>query len=156
MSMRRNIYLKMKTLREAREILFTGFSLSGILPHEFVSAPDAVGRVLAEPIFANLSSPHFHAAAMDGIAVRAESTFGAAETRPRILIAGEDACYVNTGQVMPAGTDAVIMIENVNETGENRLEIEAPAFPWQHVRKMGEDIVATELLFPRNHVVTPY
>lgn len=156
MSMQRNIYLKMKTLREAREILFTGFALSGILPDEFVPAPDAVGRVLAEPVSANLSSPHFHAAAMDGIAVRAETTFGAAETRPQVLIAGEDAFYVNTGQVMPAGTDAVIMIEHVNETGENRLEIEAPAVPWQHVRKMGEDIVATELLFPRHHVVTPY
>ena len=36
------------------------------------------------------------------------------------------------------------------------MRIEAPAFPWQNVRKMGEDIVATELLFPRNHMVTPY
>jgi len=50
----------------------------------------------------------------------------------------------------------VIMIEHLNISDENHVQIEAPAFPWQHVRKMGEDIVATELLFPRNHTVTPY
>ena len=36
------------------------------------------------------------------------------------------------------------------------MRIEAPAFPWQHVRKVGEDIVATEMLFPRHHRVGPY
>ena len=57
---------------------------------------------------------------------------------------------------MPENTDAVIMIEHVHVLDKNRLEIEAPAFPWQNVRKVGEDIVATELLFPQNHVITPY
>jgi putative molybdopterin biosynthesis protein len=57
---------------------------------------------------------------------------------------------------MPEGTDAVIMIENIQTVGDDRIRIEAPAFPWQHVRKMGEDIVATELLYPRGHTVTPY
>ncbi|MBW2570353.1 MAG: molybdopterin molybdenumtransferase MoeA, partial [Deltaproteobacteria bacterium] len=58
----------MKTLTDAREILFKRFPLSGALDSETVSAPDAVGRVLAEPVTARLSSPNFHAAAMDGIA----------------------------------------------------------------------------------------
>ena len=48
------------------------------------------------------------------------------------------------------------MIENIQTVGDDRIRIEAPAFPWQHVRKMGEDIVATELLYPRGHTVTPY
>jgi len=152
----RNVYLKMKTLDEAREILFGEFPLTGILSRETLSVPDSVGRVLAEPVSARLSSPNFHSAAMDGIAVRAESTFGASETKPKELLIGKEAFYVNTGHVIPAGTDAVIMIEHVNVRGEDRVEIEAPAFPWQHVRKMGEDIVATELMFPQNHVVTPY
>ena len=156
MTDKRNVYLNMKTLKEAREILFDAFPLFDVLSSEPISTPDAVGRVLAEPIFAKLSSPHFHAAAMDGIAVKAETTFGVGETRPKTLVIGKDAFYLNTGHVMPQGTDAVIMIENVIEKDENRIEIEAPAFPWQHVRKMGEDIVATELLFPQNHVVTPY
>jgi len=156
MKSKRNVYLKMKTLNDAREILLKHFQLSSVLSSEFVAVPEAVGRVLAEPVTARLSSPGFHSAAMDGIAVKAASSFGATEARPRRLKIGEDAFYVNTGHVMPENTDAVIMIEQVHETGPQQVEIEAPVFPWQHVRKMGEDIVATELLFPQNHVVTPY
>ncbi len=152
----RNIYLKMKTLQEAREILFEKFPSNRHLTVETVSVPDAVGRVLAEPVWARLSSPNFHSAAMDGIAVKAENTFGASETQAKELTVGKDAFLLNTGQTMPQNTDAVIMIENVNFIDETRVQIDAPAFPWQNVRKMGEDIVATELLFPQNHVITPY
>ena len=152
----RNVYLKMKTLKEAREILFKEFPISAILSSEEIGVPDSVGRVLAQPVTARLSSPRFHAAAMDGIAVKAESTYGANETKPKELVIGRDAFYINTGQVMPGDCNAVIMIEHINVRDERRVEIEAPAFPWQYVRKVGEDIVATELLFPRNHVVTPY
>lgn len=152
----RNVYLKMKTLEEAREILFTRFSHIKSLTGETVPVPDAVGRVTAEPVSARLSSPNFHSAAMDGIAVKAENTFGASETRPKQLIVNNDAFFLNTGHVLPKETNAVIMIEHVNVLDVNRIEIEAPAVPWQHVRKMGEDIVATELLFPQNHVITPY
>ncbi|MBA4368888.1 MAG: molybdopterin biosynthesis protein [Desulfobacterium sp.] len=152
----RNVYLKMKTLEEAREILFTGFSHIKSLPGETVPVPDAICRVTAEAVSARLSSPNFHSAAMDGIAVKAENTFGASETQPKQLIVNKDVFFLNTGHVLPKETNSVIMIEHVNILDENRIEIEAPAVPWQHVRKMGEDIVATELLFPRNHAITPY
>ncbi len=154
--MQRNIYLKMKTLVEAREIMFKAFDLSDVLDIETMAVPDAVGRVLARPVEAVFSSPGFHSAAMDGIAVMAEATFGASEGNPKELVMGKNAFSVNTGHVLPENTDTVIMIEYVNDIGDGRVEIEAPAFPWQNVRKMGEDIVATELLFPRNHVITPY
>jgi len=153
---KRNVYLKMKSLEEARQILFDHFPGTGTMPAEGVAPPDAVGRVLAEPVTAAVSSPNFHAAAMDGVAVKAEETFGASETRPKALAVGTQAIFLNTGHVMPKGTDAVIMIENIQTVDDDRIRIEAPAFPWQHVRKMGEDIVATELLYPRGHKVTPY
>ena len=156
MSMKRNIYLKKKTLPEARRILLDTFSKHPARTGEEVPVPDAVGRVLAGPITARLSSPNFHAAAMDGIAVKAEETFGVSENRPKVLQVGNQAQFVNTGHVMPEGTNAVIMIEHVNVLDDDRVEIDAPAFPWQYVRKMGEDIVATELLFAQNHVITPY
>ncbi|MGD9181057.1 MAG: molybdopterin biosynthesis protein [Desulfobacterales bacterium] len=156
MSFKRNIYLKMKTLQEAREILFQTFSNLPSLPNEEISVPEAVGRVLATSVTAQLSSPNFHLAAMDGLAVKAEITFGATAAAPKELTVGRDAFYVNTGHVLPENTDAVIMVENVNELDEGHIEIEAPAFPWQNVRRVGEDIVATELLFPQNHVITPY
>lgn len=152
----RNIYLKMKTLEQAKEILFKMFPLDQTFADETVLVIDAVGRTLAKPVEAKLSSPHFHAAAMDGIALKAENSFGAHESSPKEFVIGKDAFYVNTGHPMPENTNAIIMIEYVNVIDEAHVQIEAPAFPWQHVRKMGEDIVATELLFPSNHVVTPY
>ncbi|MCB2166178.1 MAG: molybdopterin biosynthesis protein [Deltaproteobacteria bacterium] len=156
MTHQRNIYLKMTSLENARELMFARFAAPSPPATETVPVTDAVGRVLSAPVFARLSSPNFHSAAMDGIAVQAEQTFGTSETNPRQLQIGQNAFYVNTGHVLPANTNAVIMIEQVNARGDDQVEIEAPAFPWQHVRRMGEDIVATELLFPRRHVVTPY
>lgn len=146
----------MKSLKEAREIVDISFPLSNSFQHETVPVPDAVGRILAKPVYAATSAPHFNAAAMDGLAVKAEITFGASQTQPKQLTIGRNAFYVNTGHVMPQATDAVIMIEHVNVLGEDRIEIEQPVYPWQNVRKVGEDIVATELLFPQNHKITPY
>ncbi len=156
MTFKRNVYLKMKTLKEARDICFQAFADLPPLSSENIPVPDAVGRVLSEPVYAQLSSPNFHLAAMDGLAVNAEITFGATAAAPKVLVVGRDAFYVNTGHKLPDKTNAVVMIENVNELDETRIEIEAPIFPWQNVRRVGEDIVATELLFPQNHLVTPY
>jgi putative molybdopterin biosynthesis protein len=156
MTQKRNIYLEMTPLVQARALFLDKFSSYRVLESESVPVSDAVGRILAEPVFARTSSPGYHAAAMDGVAVRAKDTFGAVEGRPKSLTIGKSAFYVNTGHMLPDGCDAVIMIEYVITRDDGRIEIEAPAFPWQHVRKMGEDIVATQLLFPQNHLITPY
>ncbi|MFO7751875.1 MAG: molybdopterin biosynthesis protein [Desulfobacteraceae bacterium] len=153
--MSRNIYLNMKSMEEAGKVLFDTF---GTLKTggENIRTVDSVGRVLAEPAFAAVCSPNFHAAAMDGIAVDAAFTFGASEEAPKQLVMGKDAFWVNTGHVMPDNTNAVIMIEHLNPVDDLSVVIEAPAFPWQNVRKMGEDIVATELLFPRGTRIDSY
>jgi putative molybdopterin biosynthesis protein len=156
MGSKRNVYLKMKTLPEARQIVNAHFPGENNPAAEKIAVPQAVGRVLAEPVYAGISAPHFNAAAMDGLAVRAEVTFGASEAAVKELRIDRDAFYVNTGNVMPRETDAVIMIEQVNVIDDERVEIDKPVFPWQNVRKVGEDMVATELLFPQNHVITPY
>ena len=118
MNTKRNVYLNMKPLEEARQILFDHFPAMGTTAIETVSPPDAVGRVLAEPVVAAVSSPNFHAAAMDGVAVDAVNTYGASQTKPRELTVGAQAHFVNTGHVMPGGTNAVIMIENIQTVGE--------------------------------------
>jgi putative molybdopterin biosynthesis protein len=156
MAAKRTIYLKMHTLEDARTLVRERFCHAVTSAAERLPAVESVGRVLAEPVFAALSSPTFHAAAMDGIAVKAEATFGVSETQPRRMEVGKDAFFLNTGHVLPPDADAVIMIEKVRVIDDRHVEIDAPAFPWQHVRRIGEDIVATELLFPRNHRVTPY
>jgi len=155
MNTKRNVYLDMKSIEEAKKILFEQFK-NNKTKVETIDVVDAKERVLAKPAIAAISSPNFHAAAMDGIALDAKITFGANEDTPVTLVPGQNAFWVNTGHVMPEGTNSVIMIEHLNIIGEDNVEIEAPVFPWQHVRKMGEDIVATKLLFPRKHRINSY
>ncbi len=156
MNKERNIFLEKKTIKKALEILFNNFPVNKKPESETVAVVDSVKRVLSKPVFAKLSSPCFHSAAMDGIAVLSKSTFGAHEFSPKQLEIDKDAFYINTGQIIPGNTNAVIMIEHINEKDSGFVEIESPVVPWQNVRKMGEDIVATQLLFPRNHKITPY
>ncbi len=160
--MARKRYLKKTPLTEARELFLE--AVAGIrLEDETVDVGQALHRITAEPVFARISSPHYHGSAMDGICVRAEDTFGATEFSPRRLqlLADEahaEGCfaYLDTGQPLPAWADAVIMIEKVRDAGEGAVSIDEAATPWQNVRLVGEDVVATELLLPRNHRLRPY
>jgi putative molybdopterin biosynthesis protein len=156
MKNKRNVYLEMKPLADARALFLARFSWQTALGTESIAVADAVGRILAEPVYARLSAPTYHGAAMDGIAVCALDTYGASDVAPLDLLVGDGAVFVNTGAPIPPGKNAVIMIEHVQLVDDRRVRIEAPAFPWQHVRKVGEDIVATEMLFPRDHRVGPY
>ncbi len=151
---KRNIYLSMKTLDEAGRIW--GEKTRHLrTPEEMVQTVEALGRVTAESLVARRSVPHYHGAAMDGFAVRAVETFGATVTNPLRLLLGRQVMPVDTGDVLPPNTDAVIMAEHVEMISETHVEIRAAAFPWQHVRKVGEDIVAGEMLLPRNHRLRP-
>jgi len=113
----------------------------------------AVGRVTAEPVWAHTSSPPFDAAAMDGIAVHATATVGASETTPVTLAAGAFE-IVDTGDPIPGDFDAVVMREDVHELAGG-VELRAAAAPYQHVRSIGEDVSAAELLLPAGHRLRP-
>ena len=154
--MKRKIYFEMKSLAKARAIFFNCLDYPSLLEDEEIPTTEALGRVLAGPVFARFSSPNFHCAAMDGISVRAEDTFGASIERPKQLTIGKDAFWINTGHPLPPQTNAVIMVENLNPLAEERLEIQAAAYPWQNVRKLGEDMVATELLLSQGHRINAY
>ncbi len=152
---KRNIYLETIPPEEAIFRAKAALDRATLLGTETVPSQEVAGRVTAGPIFARYSSPTFHAAAMDGIAVRAESTFSAREDEPIALKLDKEFLFMNTGNPLPDGMNAVIMIENVVQKDDTTVLIEAPAFPWQHVRRIGEDIVATELLIPQNRELTP-
>ena len=126
------------------------------LVEEIVQARLCLGRISSREVLARRSSPRFRAAAMDGIAVRAEKTYGTTERQPRALKAKQDFAWINTGQPLPHEFDAVIMVEKLHQVDANHLEIRSSAYPWQNVRKVGEDIIATQLLFPQNHPIRPY
>jgi molybdenum cofactor synthesis domain-containing protein len=151
---KRNIYLKMKTLEESRLIWGEHTASIGWCT-ETIRTTDALHRVTAEPISARQSVPHYHGAAMDGYAVRAQRTFGASDTEPLRLRVGTEAFAVDTGDAIPPDTDAVIMIENIEPVSAREIEIRSAAFPWQHVRKVGEDMVAGEMLLPQQHALRP-
>lgn len=140
---------------------------SGILGAEAVPMDEhALGRVLAEPIWAKISSPHYHASAMDGFAVRAHETDGALATAPVTLQYDQQTVYIDTGDPLPGWANAVIPIENVEpvDKGGNvaddarkpaAIRIRAAVPPWAHVRPMGEDMVATQLVLPAGHTLRP-
>jgi putative molybdopterin biosynthesis protein len=91
---------------------------------------------------------------MDGVAVLASDTFGASEVAPRRLSSAQFE-VVDTGDPIPEGRDAVIMVEEVRWLPEGGIEIRQAAPPWQHVRLAGEDLVATEMLLPGGHLLRP-
>ncbi len=169
MAKKRNVYLEDLPMSEAWARLTNALEVAGLwqpFPGEDVALTEALGRITADPVWASVSAPHYHASAMDGYAVRARDTQGAAESNPISFSLIEDdadleritrpmkAC--NTGHAMPAWANAVIMIEHVQPgEGENELIIRSPVAPWQHVRAMGEDMVATELVLPANHELRP-
>ncbi len=177
--MKKGIYLTNTPVAEALEKWSTKMHEEGLKPLDGVriAAADALGRVTAEAVFAKISSPFYHSSAMDGYAVKSSDTFSASDLLPCKLIIGQQTVYVDTGDPVPEGFDAVIMIEDVtthgSRKGKNRnqtpaggpeetnlyeeefIEIIKPATPWQHVRLIGEDIISTELLLPENHVITP-
>ena len=154
--MKRQVYLSMKSLEEARNIFFSRFGPDHKTGISSVKAEESDGRITAEPVFARASAPSYHSSAMDGIAVKAEQTYGATERLPMTLALEKDAAWVNTGQPLKKPYNAVIMIEDVHMIDEGHVEIRSSAYPWQHVRKVGEDIVATQLLFPQNHSIRAY
>src|SRR3989440_4937966 len=132
--------------RAAREAAGCPERLSAVT----VPVAEAAGLVTAVPVWAVRSSPPFDAAGMDGIAVRAADTLGASETTPEWL---STSAYdvVDTGDPMPDGRDAVVMREHVHYDDASRAELRAAVPPYQHVRSIGEDVSATELLLPEGH-----
>lgn len=153
----REIYLSEVSLETAWARLKQALEIAGRwspLPGETLLLEHALGRVTAEPVWAKLSSPHFHACAMDGYALCSADTIGASAAHPLHLRLGTQAFPVDTGDPLPPGTDAVVMVEHA-QAEEGSILVHAPLARWQHVRSVGEDIVATELLLPANHRLRP-
>ncbi len=162
----RGIYLHDIPLDQAWARLTSALAEAGLwqpLSGEVVQLDEALGRVTSGPVWARLSAPHYHAAAMDGYAVRASDLASATDNTPIQLRLGGDsqARYVDTGDALPTWADAVIPIENIQliaaATGQSptAVEIRASITPWSHIRPMGEDMVATELVLPANHMLRP-
>ena len=164
------VYLHDIPLSQAQERLLQALEeaslCDGLGVEEIPLDENALGRVLAGPLWARLSSPNYHASAMDGFALRAEATRGAMPSTPVTLDLGSEAAYVDTGDPLPDWANAVVPIENTepldaagNISRDLRqpvaIRLRAALTPWSHVRPMGEDIVATQLVLPAGQVLRP-
>jgi len=147
-------YLTNIPLTKAKKEYLELLKAKGMTPRtEKIKVFDAVGRITAGPVYANISAPHYNACAMDGIALNAKLTFGATETTP-VFLTPEQYVPVDTGDPLPRGCDAVVMIEDVVAT-EGGIRLYQAATPWQHIRQIGEDICAGEMLLPSYSEITP-
>ncbi len=154
--MGRNVYIENKPLEEALE-LFTGcLTECGWLAPELeeVDIMECLGRRTFNPVYARRSHPHYMASAMDGIAVKAVSTYAASEVNP-VNLDPDQVLMVDTGDYVPPQFDAVIMIEDVNMNG-GQYQIIRAAVPWQHIRSVGEDMVEQDMIVPSRSLIGPY
>ncbi|HOV30733.1 MAG TPA: molybdopterin biosynthesis protein [Anaerolineaceae bacterium] len=147
-------YLTNVPLEKARQDYLDALLGAGLTARsETLLTLEATNRVTACAVYARISSPHYNACAMDGIALRASQTFGATETTPVRLPEGTFQ-WVNTGDPLPEGCDAVVMVEDVVQE-EDAVVLYAAAVPWQNVRQIGEDISAGDMILPSYSVLTP-
>ncbi|KAB3529048.1 molybdopterin biosynthesis protein [Alkaliphilus serpentinus] len=152
----RNIYLTNVPLEEAKERFINRVLMDKVFKAtEIIPVDEALDRVTVSPIFAQKSSPNYSAAAMDGVAVVASSTYGASEANPVRLKRAKDFIYINTGGIIKDPFDAVIMIEDIVEIDGDWIEIYSGAGVWQHIRPIGEDIVEGELIISAKHRIRP-
>lgn len=142
---------------EARKRLLDEVSSHGRSERAPLGSAD--GRTIASPITAPNPVPSYDRAAMDGYAVRAEDTFGASDRSPNVLRTSEEigpgiAARVHTGSDLPAGADAVVMIEQVEELGEE-IEVFDAVAEGENVGDAGEDVAEGQRLYEPGHRIRP-
>ena len=147
-------YLSNYPLEEAHEIFLKALDQAGLKPQvERIPTSEANGRITAEAVYARICAPHYNACAMDGIALEASLTYGASETRP-VTLPENSFKWVNTGDPLPDDCDCVVMVEDVIET-DGEVQLFGAATPWQHVRQIGEDIAAGDMVVPSFTELSP-
>lgn len=128
----------------------------GVPAAEPVPVRDGLDRVTAAPVRARWPAPRSACAAMDGIAIRAGSVAIPADPAGRWRLAASEFAWVDTGDPVPAGMDTVVQRERVQlRAGDGSAWITGPAPRGLHVRAMGEDFQAGELLIPAGHRLRP-
>ena len=127
-----------------------------------VPLKQALNRVLAEDLFAQESLPRFDKSAMDGYAVKSADLAGASQSKPVILqltqadqVDSKQAKQVWTGNPIPKGADAVVMLENTEKRGEE-VEVWSQLAPWTNVSKVGEDLKQGDLVVKAGTRLNPY
>ncbi|MEJ2056597.1 MAG: molybdopterin biosynthesis protein [Desulfofustis sp.] len=151
-----SVYVSNRPLDETKQVWHQALLSCGFfdLRKERAAVDASLGKVTAAPVYAVHSSPAYNVSAMDGVAVRFEDLNTASENTP-VRLSTSQFMPVNTGNSLEPPYNAVVMIEDVFSLDNGDIELISPATPWQHVRTVGEDIVATELIVPEGHEIRP-
>jgi molybdopterin molybdotransferase len=155
------------SVEEARELVLGRCSR---LSAENVGLLDALGRVLAADIIADIDIAPFDNSAMDGFAVRAADTTDAsgegpvrlgvvdeiaAGATPNVRVEPGEAARIMTGAPMPGGADAVVMVEYTSEPDVGAVLVERTATPGENVRLRGEEVRAGDVVLAAGDVIGP-
>ncbi len=159
-------FFRVRTLDEVRSLAADLRTLE----REDVPLVSSLGRTLAADVVAGSDLPGFARATMDGWAVRAEDTFGTAETSPAYLrLCGEvvmgsapgfmveaGSCgRIGTGGMLPDGADAVLMVEHSREVGQGTVEVTRPVAPGANVLGRDDDARAGQVVLRAGHRLRP-
>ena len=158
--------LHVLSIDEARERLLAQAVRTGRV--ETVPVAEAVGRVLAADVHAVMDVPGFSRSSVDGLAVRAADTFGASDTMPAMLqrigsvpmgqmptftVRPGECASVPTGGAIPAGADAMVMIEYVENPGGELMLVNRAVSPGDHLVLRGDDLTAGQAILTTGHRV---
>lgn len=154
---------------DALRILFEHFVIPQLCAED-VSIDLCLGRVTAGEIVSPVDLPEFDRSTMDGYAVRSSDTFGSSESLPAYLtVVGDipmgamsergigkgEAMKIATGGALPAGADAVVMLEHTQPVDDTNIEVVRPVGPFENVIRTGDDIRKGETILPQGHVIRP-
>jgi len=153
---------------EAERRFLSAITCRPLGPEE-VSLDDALGRVLARDVVAEVDVPSFDRSNYDGYAVRAADTYGAQDEEPRRLrllaevlatgvvpkeeVTSGAATAIATGGMLPRGADAVVMVEHTESDG-GELVVRKAVTPGFGVAFTGTDVMAGETVLRRGEVLT--
>jgi molybdopterin molybdotransferase len=168
-------FLKLLSPDDARNLLLA--NIAAPLPDsEIVPTQQALGRVAAEDVSAPHALPEFDRSSMDGYAVRARDTFGANESLPAYLtLVGEvpmggapcftlrtgECALIHTGGMLPAGSDAVVMLEHsqvtpgVGDPSHTEIEILRAVAPGENLIRIGEDVREGQSVLAKGTLLRP-
>lgn len=175
-------FLKLLAPDDARDLLFRNLP-SGLPVSETINTSAALGRITATDLRAPHPLPEFPRSTVDGFAVRARDTFGASDSLPAYLtLAGEvpmggppsfllapGRCgLIHTGGMLPAGADAVVMLEYAQAAGtvgavgmgqtlstNGEIEILRAVAPGENVIRIGEDVAEGQVVLPQGRLIRP-
>ncbi|QCT69851.1 gephyrin-like molybdotransferase Glp [Eubacterium maltosivorans] len=160
---------EVKTTDEMKALMEHYFS-DYQLETETVPLEGALGRVLSAPVVSGVNVPHFDRSVVDGYAVKLRDVQGASESIPAFLkLTGAaamgrettlslhtgEAVYVPTGGMVPAGTEAMVMIEYTERFGEDELAVYKGAGSLENMMLTGDDIRAGARVFEAGHTIRP-